>query len=132
MFSEFSDLYVLFSEFPDLDYASIAAFLQVMTSLNGIPKNTLRGNAIGTFQASVGLWQILARQCEIPGAALNDSWQKLMRPFGKIGCSTQLFDAGRTALTELALAATGKADPSHDRIINLLAGPPQSAPEAQP
>ncbi len=130
-FSEFSDQYLVFSEFPDLDDASIAAFLQVVTGLNAIPKNTLRGNAFGTFQASVGLWQILARQGEIPGAALNDSWQKLIRPFGKIGSSTQLFDAGRTALKELLVAATGKADTSQDKIINLLAGPQQSAPEAQ-
>src|SRR5436853_462570 len=131
-FSEFSDQYVLFSEFPDLDDASIAAFLQVMTSLNGIPKNTLRGNAFGTFQASVGLWQILARQCEIPGATLNDSWQKVIKPFGKISSSTQLFDAGRAALKALMLAATGKTDPVlQDALINLLAGPPQSAPDAQ-
>jgi len=130
-FSEFSDQYVVFSEFPDLDDASIAAFLQVVTGLNGIPKNILRGNAFGTFQASVGLWQILARQGEIPGAALNDSWQKLIRPFGKIGSSTQLFDAGRTAVKELLLAATGQADASQDKIVNLLASPQQSAPEAQ-
>src|SRR6266568_672409 len=130
-FSELSDQYLVFSEFPDLDDASIGAFLQVVTSLNGISKNTLRGNAFGTFQASVGLWQILARQGEIPGAALNDSWQKVIRPFGKIGSSTQLFDAGRTALKDLLLAATGKADASQDKIINLLAGPYQSAPEAQ-
>ncbi len=130
-FSEYSDQYVVFSEFPDLDDASIAAFLQVVTGLNRIPKNTLRGNAFGTFQASVGLWQILARQGEIPGAALNDSWQKLIGPFGKIGSSTQLFEAGRTALKELLLAATGKADVSQDKIVNLLAGPQQSAPEAQ-
>src|SRR5713101_1497349 len=113
-FSEFSDQYLVFSEFPDLDDASIAAFLQVVTSLNGIPKNTLRGNAFGTFQASVGLWQILARQGEIPGATLNDSWQKVIRPFGKIGSSAQLFDAGRTALKDLLIAATGKADTSED------------------
>jgi hypothetical protein len=130
-FSEFSDQYLVLSEFPDLDDASIAAFLQAMTSLNGISKNTLRGNAFGTFQASIGLWQILARQGEIPGAALNDSWQKVIKPFGKIGSSTQLFDAGRTALRDLLLAATGKADASQDQIINLLAGPHQSAPEAQ-
>ena len=130
-FSEFSDQYVIFSEFPDLDDVSIAAFLQVVTGLNGIPKNTLRGNAFGTFQASVGLWQILARQSEIPGASLNDSWQKLVRPFGKISSSTQLFDAGRTALKELLLAATGKAEASQDKIVNLLAGPQQPDPEAQ-
>ena len=130
-FSEFSDQYLVFSEFPDLDDASIAAFLQVAASLDGISKSTLRGNAFGTFQASVGLWQILARQGEIPGGALNDSWQKVIRPFGKIGSSTQLFDAGCTALKELLLAAAGKPDPPQDLIINLLAGPHQSAPEAQ-
>jgi hypothetical protein len=131
-FSEFSDQYLVLSEFPDLDDASIAVFLQVMTGLNGMPKNTaLRGNAFGTFQASVGLWQILARQGEIPGNALNDSWQKVIKPFAKIASSTQLFDAGRTALKGLMLAATGKADASQDKIIDLLAGPRQSAPEAQ-
>src|SRR5207302_1564776 len=54
-----------------------------------------------------------------------------IRPFGKIGSSTQLFDAGRTALKELLLAATRKADVSQDKIVNLLAGPQQSAAEAQ-
>ncbi len=130
-FSELSDQYLVFSEFPELDDSSIASFLQVTTSLNGIPKNALRGNALGTFQASIGLWQILARQGEIPTAALNDSWQKLIRPFGKIGSAAQLFDAGRTAVKDLLLAANGKSDASQDKIINLLAGPDQSAPEAQ-
>src|SRR5207237_4187789 len=92
-FSEFSDQYLVFSEFPDLNDASITAFLQVITGLNGIPKNTLRGNAFGTFQASVGLWQILARQGEIPGAALNDSWQDLIKPFGKFGPSPRLVES---------------------------------------
>jgi hypothetical protein len=130
-FSEFSDQYLVFSEFPDLDDSSIAAFLQVATSLNGIPKNALRGNALGTFQGSVGLWQILARQGEIPGAALNDSWQKVIRPFGRIGSSMQLFDAGRSAMKDLLLATTNKPEASQDKIINLLAGPHQSTPEAQ-
>jgi hypothetical protein len=129
-FSQFSDQYLLLSEFPDLDDASIAAFLRVITNLDGISKNTLRGNALGTFQASIGLWQILARQGEIPDAALNDSWQKVIKPFGKIGSSTQVFDAGRAALNEL-FAATGKSDASQDKIINLLAGPHPSTPEAR-
>jgi hypothetical protein len=130
-FLEFSDQYLVFSEFPDLNDASIAFFLQVVTALNGIPKEPLRGNAFGTFQASIGLWQILARQGEIPDEALNDSWQKIIRPFGRIGSPTQLFDAGRMAVNGLLLAATGKPDSSQDKLINLLAGPPQSTPEAQ-
>jgi hypothetical protein len=130
-FSEFSDQYLLFSEFPDLDDSSIVAFLQVATSLNRISNSTLRGNALGTFQASVGLWQILARQGEIPGPALNESWQKVVRPFGRIGSPAQLFDAGHAAFRDLVLVASGKPDASQDKIINLLAGPHQSAPEAQ-
>jgi hypothetical protein len=130
-FSDFSDQYLVFSEFPDLNDASIATFLHVVNSLNSIPKNALRGNALGTFQASVGLWQILARQGEIPAATLNSSWQQVVRPFDKVSSPTQLFDAGRTALQGLLVAATGKPDASQDKIINLLAGPHQSAPEAQ-
>jgi hypothetical protein len=130
-FSDFGDQYLVFSEFPDLNDASIVAFLQVVTGLNSIPKNVLRGNALGTFQASTGLWQIFARQGEIPPAALNDSWQKVVKPFGKISSSSQLFDAGRGAVRDLLLATTGKPDASQDTIVNLLAGPHQSAPDAQ-
>jgi hypothetical protein len=130
-FFEFSDQYLVFSEFPDLNDASITAFVQVVTALNGIQKEPLRGNALGTFQASVGLWQILARQGEIPSEALNASWQKMIRPFGRIGSAAQLFDAGRSSVKDLLLAATGKPDWSQDKIINLLAGPTQSTSEAQ-
>ena len=130
-FSDFGDQYLVFSEFPDLNDASIVSFLQVVTSLNSIPKNVLRGNALGTFQASVGLWQIFARQGEIPRDALNDSWQKLVKPFGKVGSSSQLFDAGRAAVRDLLVATTGKPEGSQDSIVNLLAGPRAPATDAQ-
>jgi hypothetical protein len=130
-FSEFGDQYLVFSEFPDLNDASIVAFVQVATSLNSISKTILRGNAFGTFQASIGLWQILARQDEIPSASLNDSWQKLVKPFGKVASSSQLFDAGRAAVRDLLFATTGKPDASQDTIVNLLAGPHQPGAEAQ-
>jgi hypothetical protein len=130
-FADFSDQYLVFSEFPDLNDASITSFLQSVASLNAIPKNVLRGNALGTFQANVGLWQILARQGEIPTDALNDSWQKMVKPFAKVTSSSQLFDAGRASVKNLLLTSTGKPDASQDAIINLLAGPHQSNPDAQ-
>jgi hypothetical protein len=130
-FADFSDQYLVFSEFPELDDSSITSFLRVATNLNVISKSALRGNALGTFQANLGLWQILARQGEIPRADLNDSWQKVVTPFGKIGSATQLYDAGRSALKDLLLAANGKSGASQDKIINLLAGPSPSTPEAQ-
>ncbi len=130
-FADFSDQYLIFSEFPDLDDASLTSFLTTAASLGKISNKSLRGNALGAFQATVGLWQILARQGQIPSAELNDSWQRIIKPFGTVASSTQLFDAGRSSLRELLLVATGKPNVSQDEIIGLLAGPPQMTPEGQ-
>jgi hypothetical protein len=130
-YSQFSDQYLIFSEFPALDDSSIDNFITVASSLDGIHNQSLRGNAMGTFQATVGIWQILARQGEIPREELNSSFQKVIKPFGKISSPTQLFDAGRSSLREVALVATGKPQTSQDQIIELLAGPIQVSAEGQ-
>jgi hypothetical protein len=130
-FADFSDQYLIFSEFPDLSDASITGFLSTATSLGKIPNKSLRGNALGTFQATVGLWQVLARQGQIPSAELDDSWRRLVKPFGTVASTTQLFDAGSSSLRELLLVATAKPNVSQDEIIGLLAGPPQMTPEGQ-
>jgi len=130
-FSEFSSWYLIFSEFPDLSDASIARFVNVADVIDGIPNQALRGNALGAFQASLGLWQILARQGEIPNTELNTSWQRVIEPFAKISSSTQLFDAAHNSLGELLLVAGGKANSSQDEIIDLLAGPRQESPDGQ-
>ncbi|HXN25038.1 MAG TPA: hypothetical protein VOA41_20075 [Candidatus Dormibacteraeota bacterium] len=130
-FAEFSDQYLVFSEFPSLDDTSIVVFLNTASSLTSISNNSLRGNALGTFQAILALWQILTRQGQIPSSNLNDSWKKVIKPFGKIASPPQIFDAGRSSLAELLLAVTGKPDASQDRIIDLLAGPSQVSPEGQ-
>ena len=130
-FSEFSDQYLLFAEFPELDDASIAAFANTAASLDGIHNQALRGNSMGTFQATVSIWQILARQGEIRREDLNASFQKILKPWGKINSPVQMFDAGRASLKEIALAATDKPQLSQDQIIELLAGPMQVGAEAQ-
>jgi hypothetical protein len=130
-FSEFSDQYLIFSEFPALDDVSITAFLNVAGSLNGIHNQNLRGNAMGIFQANVGIWQILARQGQIPNAEIKNSWDRVVRPFNNVATAPQLFDAGRDSLRQLLMAATGKPEGSQDTIIDLLAGPQQNSPEGQ-
>ena len=130
-FSEFGNQYLVFSEFPSLSDASISRFLRVAQDLSKIPNRTLRGNAMGIFQANVGLWQIVARQGQVGNAKLNDSWQKVIEPFAKISSSAQLFDAGRSSLQALALAVGGKPNISQDEMIELLAGPRQNVPESQ-
>ena len=130
-FDEFSDQLLVFSEFPELSDMSITRFINVADAVDKISNHTLRGNAMGIFQANVGLWQILARQGEIPRAELNESWQGVVTPFAKIASSAQLFDAGRNSLGAALRAASGKTSRSEDEIVDLLAGPHQTDPEAR-
>ncbi|HZR56614.1 MAG TPA: hypothetical protein VFA74_07060 [Terriglobales bacterium] len=126
-FSNFSNQYLIFSEFPELGDTSITEFLNTAEIVGKIPNHTLRGNAMGIFEANVGLWQILSRQKQIPSTELEDSWQKVIKPFSDIHSSAQLFDSGRNSLGEILRASTGKTNYSQDEIINLLAGPDQTS-----
>ena len=127
-FEDFSDQYRIFSEFPELSDESITLFLHTAQALDGVP-GPVRGNAFGTFQAEIGLWQILARQGQIAPAHLNESWQQIIQPFAAIRSGAQLYEAGQTSFGHLMRSATGKSNGSQDEIIELLAGPRQSSPE---
>jgi len=129
-FSEFSTQYLLFAEFPELGDASINLFLNTASAVGRIPDHTLRGNAMGIFQANVGLWQILARQDQISKSDEDASWQHLIQPFAHISTAAQLFDAGRKSLDELAMA-TGNPRAGQSEIIDLIAGPRQTSPTGQ-
>jgi hypothetical protein len=130
-FADFSNQYLLFSEFPELTDVSITRFLATAEDLSKISDHSLRANAMGTFQATVGLWQILARQGEIDRAHLDSSWQELIKPFSKFSASTQLLEAGRNSICQVFRAATGKACISQDEMISLLAGAHQRTAEGQ-
>src|SRR5579872_2023851 len=122
-FDEYSEQYLDFCEFPELDDASITAFVSGADAINEIGNHTLRGNAMGTFQANIGLWQILARQGQIPRAKLNQSWQATIKPFEKFTTQTQLFDAGRKSLAAVLQGANASPSSSQDQVVDLLAGP---------
>jgi hypothetical protein len=128
-FARFRRQYLIFSEFSALDNASIARFLNIAESLDGIRDSTLRANALGIFQANVGLWQILARQGQIPASRLNDSWQRVIQPFAASLSAPVLFDAGRASLREMVRDATGSPQISESGLLALLAGPDQADPQ---
>ena len=130
-FTQLSNWYLVFTEFPELNDDSITRFVSVADAVDAIHDHGLRGNTMGMFQANLGLWQILARQGEIPRANLNPSWQQVMASFSAVGSAARLFDAGHASLKTLMVAATGKADLSQEEIIDMLAGPPQQTPDAQ-
>jgi hypothetical protein len=130
-FSELSNWYLVFSEFPDLNDDSIAKFVKVTNAIDAIHDHSLRGNAMGIVQANLGLWQILARQGEIRGNDLNPSWQAAIAPFAAVDSAPRLFDAGHASLGTLMMAAAGKGDLSQGELLDLLAGPPQDSPDGQ-
>lgn len=130
-FRRFGDQYPVFCEFNTLNNDAIAAYLKTATALDNISAPALRANAIGTFQATLGLWQILARQKEIADAQASDSWQRVVAPFTGVTGTVHLFDASRVAMGELMRAASSKSDLSQDELVSLLAGPGQPTREGQ-
>ncbi len=130
-FREFNNWYPLFAEFPVLDDASITLFIQTADKIDKISNPALRTNALGAFQAEVCLWQIFARQGQIPEQNLNNSWQKVIHPYEAAGSNTQLFDAARSALQSMAMAVSGETHVSESLLVDLLAGPAQNTPEGK-
>jgi len=130
-FELFSDQYRVFAEFPALTDASLEQFLDVANSVDHIDNTALRGNALGTLQANLGIWQILARQGQIPTARLNESWQGAIKPFAKIRNQAQVYEAGYIAIGEVLRAATGKPKTSQSELIELLASPRQTSPDGK-
>jgi hypothetical protein len=130
-YQRFGDQYPMLAEFHALNDASITSFLTMAEYISQIPDRLTRADALGMFQANIGLWQILARQAEIPSASLNDSWQKIVNSFGAVKSPPQVFDAGKTAFAEIARAATGRPGISQDQFMAVLAGPDQTSKEGQ-
>jgi hypothetical protein len=128
---QFNHWFPIFAEFPTLDDTSVTHFIDAADHIVAISNPTLRANALGAFQADIGLWQILARQGQIPNAQLNASWQSAVQPFLTVTSSVQLFDAARTSL-QSTLKAGGVDGPlTQDQIVDILAGPPQNSPDGQ-
>ena len=130
-FPQFNNWYLVFSEFPALTDESATHFVNIADSIDKLSNESLRGNALGALQANIGLWQVLARQGEIPPADLNSSWQKTIDPFTKITSSTQLFDATRSSVGALLVAAGNQPNTSPGEIVGLLAGPRQNTSDGQ-
>src|SRR6185437_7898327 len=107
--------------------ASIADFIQTAARVSGAANSSLRTNALGAFQADVALWEILARQGQIPAKALNASWKSALDPFAKVNSDIDLFEAARSSLRSTVAAAGGSSQLSQDEVVDLLAGPPQKS-----
>jgi hypothetical protein len=120
--------YALFSEAPGLSEETILAQLDTMAALSKVRDPGERADTVGTYQALISLWQILARQGQIPPARTDETLKSLSKAFASIKNTSDLFDAGRNGVRVL-LAATGSREDAspQDRMIELLAGQPGPA-----
>lgn len=130
-YSQRTRWYEIFAEFPELDQQSMVQFVKTADSIDNIPHIPLRGNALGIFQAELGLWQILARQHEIPKSQWNESWQSLTGAFAGISSSSQLLDASQHSMREIFLVSTGRQRGSQEELVELLAGPQQKSADGE-
>jgi hypothetical protein len=126
-YAQYKDWYPIFGEFPNLDDTSVIDFIQTADHLNSVSNSTLRANVLGAFQADIALWEILARQGQIPANELNPSWKNAVDPFAKANSNVELFEAARDSLRSTVVAAGGSPDLSEDEVVDLLAGPPQKS-----
>jgi len=99
--SQFERWFPIFAEFTALDDASIARFITVADKIESLSNPALRANALGALQAEIGLWQIFARQGQIPEDKLNSSWQSVLQPYVGVSSSMQLFTAARSSLNSI-------------------------------
>ncbi len=130
-YSDFYRWYLVFTDFSSLDDGSITQFIQTAEKIDGIANPALRANALGAFQADIGLWQIFAGQGQIAINQVNASWRSTIQPFNDASTTTALFNASRSSLQAVLLAASGKSNLSEDQIIDLLAGPAQNTPDGR-
>jgi hypothetical protein len=130
-YADFYRWYLVFTDFPSLDDGSITQFIKTAEKIDEITNPGLRANALGAFQADIGLWQIFTRQGQIATDHVNASWQSTIAPFNDSSTSVALFNASRNSLEAVLLAASGKSNLSEDQIIELLAGPAQNTPDGR-
>ncbi len=129
---EFIGWYPAFAEFPALEDTSIAGFVDAAEKINKTSNPNLRSNALGAFQAEIGIWQILARQGQIPPQNMNHSWQSVVQAFSGVNSAGQLFDASRTSLQATLQAASADTRlTTQGQLFDLLAGPAQDSADGR-
>ncbi|MCU0226333.1 MAG: hypothetical protein MUF01_01730 [Bryobacterales bacterium] len=115
--------YSLLSELPTLTDDAIQLFLTTAPQLSKGRNEQLRGDAVGSLQGLLGLWQVYVRHGLLEGQAANDLFLEILNAYQNVGTHQQLFDQTRKCVESL-IAATGgaKTDDPQAHLMALLAG----------
>ncbi len=122
----YGEQYRTFAEHPRLSEASMKNYIALCAEISGDHDGALRSDLGGIVQASVELWNILARQNSIGPNAQDEAFSKLTQTFVHVKTEPDLFTAGRSAVGTLLSAA--HLNPSHlaqEELINAMVGKPE-------
>ncbi len=122
-YRRFGAQYVVFADEPLLSEASIERYLDTCTDLSAMHDGLAKADAIGTVQALVELWDILARQNAIGPSSVDATFAKVIEPFDHVRQEGEVFAAGRSGVE--ALLSAVQAPPSGSRqeqVVELLVG----------
>ncbi|MBS1858984.1 MAG: hypothetical protein JST11_26665 [Acidobacteria bacterium] len=114
--------YPLFSESRTLPDKAILQYLDAAAAISKVKDPALHSDLAGTFQSLVGLWQILARQQELPAGQGDQVFSDLVSSFTQIRNERDIFDAGRKGVT-LLLGGQVAAAEANERLLDRVAGP---------
>ncbi len=114
--------YTIFSEMPQLSEKSIVQYLTAATALNGIGDIQQRADAVGSFQALIGLAQVLNRN-HLLTVPVDAALEPILTQIPASKNSRDLFDAAKNSVKHLLQSAgvDVKADPQA-AMLGLLAG----------
>ena len=93
-YHNYGSQYPLFSESRSISDKSIIAVPGSMAAISKVKDPPLHSDLAGTFQALVGLWQILVRQQSIPDAQADAVFSGIVGGFAAVKGNRELFDAG--------------------------------------
>lgn len=112
----------ILAEQPSLSDKSIQQFFTSAQSVSDIRDQALRADTAGSFQALLGLWQILSRNDLIPEAQRDAAFASIVDGFAKIRSDDDLFDSSRANVVNLLKAANAAQGSAQDRMFDLIAG----------
>lgn len=115
--------YSLLNETGAVSEATMLAYLDTASSINGIRDQGVRSNTAGTMQGLASIWQILVRQGAIPEKDADATLGSLLASMAKVKNDRDTFDAGWDGVqTLLQAAGTAKGANPQYRMVDLLSG----------
>ena len=126
----YSSQYPVFTESARIGDKSILQFLDTADAITRVHDPGDRGDIAGSFQALVSLWQILVREEAIPENRADAVLFGIASAFAPVRNGREGFAASRAGLA-LLQDSQAPAEPSQDRMLDLLTGANSSDADAR-